>query len=76
MASLRSRVVPNLFLGVVGIIIFAKGVVAHGGHNMDKIKEGEVISQDPLVRRFKDQSNVKDKFTDEGNRTRYYGYIS
>jgi hypothetical protein len=50
MAGFRSRVSSSLLLGLVGILTSAQGVVAHGGHNMEKIAEGEAMSKEPLVR--------------------------
>jgi hypothetical protein len=52
MAGFRSRVPSSLLLGFVGILTSARGVVAHGGHNMEKISEGEAMSQEPLVRQI------------------------
>jgi hypothetical protein len=35
----------------LGLVVFAKGTAAHGGHNMEKIADGEAMSVDPIVRR-------------------------
>lgn len=34
----------------LGLVVFAKGTAAHGGHNMEKIVDGEAMSVDPIVR--------------------------
>jgi hypothetical protein len=31
------------------LVLSAKGAAAHGGHNMEKIVEGEAMSVDPIV---------------------------
>jgi hypothetical protein len=40
---------PTLALSI-GLLLSAKGTAAHGGHNMEKIVEGEAMSVDPIVR--------------------------
>jgi hypothetical protein len=47
MDSFRS-LTPSLVL-TLGLVLSAKGVAAHGGHNMEKIQEGEHMSADPIV---------------------------
>ena len=42
---------PSLALSI-GLILSAKGVAAHGGHNMEKIVDGEAMSVDPIVSRL------------------------
>lgn len=39
----------SLLCGVGIIVSSAKQVAAHGGHNMEKIQEGEASSPDPIV---------------------------
>jgi hypothetical protein len=42
------NITPSLAL-TIGFILSAKGAAAHGGHNMEKIVDGEAMSVDPIV---------------------------
>ncbi|KAH8647071.1 hypothetical protein BGZ60DRAFT_424047 [Tricladium varicosporioides] len=49
MDSFRSRVkTPSLGLIFASIVFSARQTAAHGGHNMNKVQEGEAFSPDPL----------------------------
>jgi hypothetical protein len=39
---------PSLAFSI-GLVLSAKGTAAHGGHNMEKIVDGEAMSVDPIV---------------------------
>jgi len=47
MSNIKS-LTPFLALAI-GVLFSARGVSAHGGHNMEKIQEGEHMSADPIV---------------------------
>ncbi|KAF4631639.1 hypothetical protein G7Y89_g6500 [Cudoniella acicularis] len=48
MNRLKSRATPSLALISSTILFSARQVAAHGGHEMEKIQEGEVMTQEPL----------------------------
>jgi hypothetical protein len=69
MARFRNTT-PSLALSI-GLVLSAKGTVAHGGHNMEKIVDGEAMSVDPIVGVLApdDRMEVLTR-----GRIRYYGF--
>jgi hypothetical protein len=55
----------------LGLVLFPQGTAAHGGHNMEKIVEGEAMSVDPIVRGS--GLSGREWMLTQG-RIRYYGF--
>jgi hypothetical protein len=61
---------PSLALSI-GLILSAKGAAAHGGHNMEKIVDGEAMSVDPIVGGLAPYDRMEALTR---GRIRYYGF--